>query len=259
MKTQTLYGLVGMPLGHSFSQKYFTAKFAAEHVNAAYLNFELSDIGEIMEVVAEYPRLRGFNVTTPYKRRILPYIDRLSDLAAKVGAVNTVKVVYPDGEDCPPLFYGYNTDAPGFAAQLSSLVTDAQRHAGGVLVLGSGGASAAVCQGALMEGFETLQVSRSPADAQIAYTDISRDILRRYRVVVNATPLGMAPHIGEYPPFPFGLLSDANLCIDLIYNPSPTPFMMRCAEHGACVADGLPMLRNQADMSWRIWHSADEG
>lgn len=251
MDRPTIYGLIGFPLGHSFSQEFFTGEFSRLGINARYLNFEIEDIGKLMEIVAEYPELRGLNVTTPYKRQVLPYIDSLSGEARAIGAVNVVKII---GSDPDLIFEGHNTDALGFAMDLKEKLVQLPVMPTGALVLGSGGASAAVCYGLRTLGITPTVVSRNPqAPGMISYSDVTGEVVARNTVIVNATPLGMPATANQAPPFPYHLITPDHLCYDLIYNPSPTRFMTLCKRQGAAVSDGLGMLKAQARLSWEIW------
>ncbi len=247
------YGLIGLKLGHSFSRKFFTEMFLREGIEAEYLNFELDDIGELMEVIAEHPHLKGLNVTIPYKEQILPYIDRLSPEAEEIGAVNTVKIV---GDTATGDFSleGYNTDIIGFKESISPLIPEG---AGKALVLGTGGASKAVIVALRQLGIEPLQVSRTAAPGRITYDDLKRDpsLIESHPVIVNTTPLGMFPDVDSAPDIPYDYLTPANLCYDLVYNPDPTLFMTKAATMGAKICSGLAMLKGQALASWKIWNS----
>lgn len=249
MKQTTTYGLVGRRLGHSFSRQFFSAMFAANDIDAHYLNFELPDIGDLMEMLAEYDSLRGFNVTVPYKELILPYLDKVSPEVTEIGAANVVKVVHRDGDI---FLKGYNTDLDGFAKSLRPQLTPDMKSA---LVLGSGGASKAVVCGLRRLGIEPLVVSRTPRDGMIGYDDITADLIDRCHLIVNATPLGMFPDVDSCPPLPYNFLDNRHLCYDLVYNPAQTMFMRRAAESGASVCNGLEMLMIQAFESWHIWNS----
>lgn len=247
---EKIFGLIGFPLSHSFSQRYFTEKFKAEGINARYLNFELPDIGELMTVFAEYPELQGLNVTIPYKEQVIPYLDEIDRQAASIGAVNVVKVI-PGAADNDFRLKGFNTDVTGFELSIKPLLNAGMEKA---LVLGTGGASKAVVAGLRDLGVEALTVSRSEGRGQLTYSGLTPDIMRSHKVIVNATPAGMSPHTDECPPIPYGELTPAHLCFDLIYNPAETLFMKKAAERGATVKNGMEMLKLQADEAWKIWN-----
>ena len=246
-----IYGLLGFPLGHSFSRDFFREKFRSENICAEYLNFEIPDIGDFIEVLAEYPDLAGLNVTIPYKRQIIPYLDELDPVAEKIGAVNVVKITY--SPDSQPFLKGYNSDVIGFRDSILPLLGD-QR--GKALILGTGGASRAVAESFSQLGMEFTFVSRDKvSEGVITYTDLTREIMDSHHVIVNTTPLGMFPDVDSCPPIPYSFLSDAFLCYDLVYNPATTLFMKKAAEAGARVKNGREMLILQAEASWRIWNS----
>lgn len=244
-----LYGLIGYPLTHSFSQNYFNQKFESERIDARYINFEIPDIGDLMEVVAEYPNLCGLNVTIPYKEQVIPYMDEMDGDAAKIGAVNVIKFIRGSGDFLK--FKGYNSDIIGFTDSIAPLLKPCQRKA---LILGTGGAAKAVRQGLLNLGIEPVYVSRNPREGVLTYADLTPEVMAEHLVIVNTTPLGMYPHVDSAPAIPYDELTPNHLCYDLLYNPDETLFMKRAAEHGAEVKNGLEMLLLQAFASWRIWN-----
>ena len=243
-----LYGLIGFPLGHSFSQQYFNTKFEAEGINAQYRNFELPDIGDLMELIAEYPDLSGLNVTIPYKQAVIPYMDEMNPVAREVGAVNVIKFTRK-GNDLR--LTGYNTDVIGFTDSIAPMLGEG--HTKG-LVLGSGGASRAVVYSLRQLGVEPQVVSRTARPGVITYGDLTPEVMTTHTVIVNTTPLGMYPNVDECPDIPYDLLTPQHLCYDLLYNPDETLFMKRAAEHGAKTKNGLEMLMLQAFASWDIWN-----
>ncbi|MEM0999972.1 MAG: shikimate dehydrogenase [Bacteroidota bacterium] len=241
------YGLIGKKLGHSFSRNYFNDKFHREHIEAVYLNFELAEIDEIGLVLADHPELHGFNVTIPYKQRILPYLNHVDEVAHGVGAVNTVQVEH-DGS-----LSGYNTDVIGFRDSLSNFY---QGDPGGkALILGSGGASKAV-RYALRHFFEFEEVevaSRNPRMGYVAYATLHERGLQDYRLIVNCTPLGMAPYPETFPDLPYASLAPGTFLHDLVYNPEHTEFLNKGRAHGGQVKNGMEMLIGQAEAAWSIW------
>lgn len=245
-----IFGIIGKPLTHSFSPTYFNQKFQSENINAEYLKFELPDIGDFMEVVAEYPNLSGLNVTIPYKQQVIPYLDEIDDNAKKIGAVNVIKIIRGKGKDIR--FKGYNSDCPAFANSLRPLLTPENKKA---LILGTGGAAKAIRQGLLNLGIESTYVSRTAREGVITYEDLNEEIMKTHTVIVNCSPVGMYPHEDESPAIPYHLLTPKHICYDLIYNPDSTLFMKKAAEHGATVKNGLEMLLLQAFESWQIWNS----
>ena len=242
------YGLIGYPLGHSFSRKFFTEKFAREEREAQYLNFEIPSIEEFPDVVKNNPDLRGLNVTIPYKQQVMPYLDGISEEAKAIGAVNVVKVS-KEG------LIGYNSDVIGFVNSIRPLLKPHHKKA---LILGTGGASKAIHYGLTKKlGMETLFVSRTARDGVITYHDITPDTLKEYEVIVNCSPVGMFPHVDECPALPYEAMSEANLLYDLVYNPEETLFMKKGAEQGAAVKNGLEMLHLQALASWEFWGNGE--
>ncbi|MDE6489916.1 MAG: shikimate dehydrogenase [Muribaculaceae bacterium] len=244
-----LYGLIGYPLGHSFSQNYFNQKFDAEGISARYVNFEIPDIGDIMEVVAENPNLGGLNVTIPYKEQVIPYLDELDPDAAAIGAVNVIKFIRDRGR---LKFKGYNSDVIGFSDSIRPMLTPARDKA---LILGTGGAAKAVAHGLRSMGVEPVYVSRTPRPGILAYSELTAEVMASHKIIVNTTPLGMYPHVDEAPDIPYEYLTPEHLCYDLLYNPDVTMFMKRSGRYGAEVKNGLEMLLLQAFVSWNIWNS----
>ncbi len=249
MNNHKVYGLIGFPLTHSFSKQFFNDKFAAEGIDAEYVNFELPDIGDLMEVFAENPRLAGLNVTIPYKEQVMPYLDTLDPEAEETGAVNVIKIIR-SGRDNLHL-KGYNTDVEGFRDSIRPLVGNRRK----ALILGTGGASKAVAQAFRTLGIEYQFVSRTPREGVITYADLTPAVMADHRIIVNTTPLGMYPHVDEYPDIPYAQLTPGHLCYDLLYNPDVTTFMRKAQEAGAEVKNGLEMLLLQAFASWRVWNS----
>lgn len=250
-----LYGLVGYPLGHSFSRRFFNDKFAAENIDAEYLNFEIADIGALPDIIASHTALCGFNVTIPHKESVMPLLTDIDTQAAEIGAVNVVKVKRrPDGTT---ELYGYNTDVSGFAADISQLMTP--RLAGEqALVLGTGGASKAIVSGLKSLGLRPVTVSRTGRRGALTYSGLTADIIRCSPVIVNATPLGMHPDTDSCPPIDYTAVTPEHLCYDAVYNPPITLFLKKCAAQGATVSGGIGMLHNQAIDAWRIWNSPDK-
>ncbi|MBR0045653.1 MAG: shikimate dehydrogenase [Bacteroidaceae bacterium] len=238
------YGLIGYPLGHSFSRKFFTEKFEKEEINAQYLNFEIPSIEEFPNIIKNNPELRGLNVTIPYKQQVMQYLDDISEEAKAIGAVNVVKV----GKEG---LTGYNSDVIGFVNSIKPLLKPHHKKA---LILGTGGASKAIRYGLTEKlGLETLFVSRSAREGMITYEDITSETLQEYEVIVNCSPVGMFPHVDECPALPYEMMNENNLLYDLVYNPLETLFMKRGAAQGATVKNGLEMLHLQAIASWEFW------
>ena len=245
------YGLIGYPLGHSFSRKFFTEKLEQEGIDAEYLNFEIPDAQMLLDVVRENPDLRGLNCTIPHKQAIIPLLDELSDEARRIGAVNVIRIERKAGKNGDFHLKGYNSDIIGFTDSIRPLLKPCQTKA---LVLGTGGASKAICVGLEKMGIEWKYVSRRPAPDQFTYDDLTPAIIQEYPVIVNCSPVGMFPHVDECPDLPYEAMNERNLLFDLVYNPLETLFMRRGAEHGATVKNGLEMLHLQALASWRFWN-----
>jgi len=230
------------------SETYFNSKFEAERINARYINFELPDIGDLMELISEYPTMRGFNVTIPYKELIIPYLDTLTPQARDIGAVNVVTVDQTGGR---LRLGGHNSDVIGFTDSIRPLLKPGHRAA---LILGTGGASKAVEYSLRQLGLQTVKVSRTPSDGQLGYDGLTPDVMASHTVIVNTTPLGMYPDVDRCPDIPYRLLTPEHLCYDLLYNPDRTLFMKRAEERGAVTKNGLEMLLLQAFASWNIWN-----
>ena len=241
------FGLIGKTLKHSFSQKYFEEKFLREQItDASYSLFELTDIKQLTEFIRQHPQLIGFNVTIPYKQQIIPYLDELSEEAAAVNAVNTVVIEHVGGQI---LTKGHNTDIIGFQESLREV--DLPKQA---LVLGTGGAAAAVTYVLENLGCRCTAISRDPQRG-LPYSALNADIIRQHKFIVNCTPLGTYPNINEKPDIPYEGLSGEHFLYDLVYNPSETAFLKEGILRGAKVQNGLQMLHAQAEVSWRIWNN----
>lgn len=246
-----LFGLIGFPLGHSFSRKFFTEKFAAEHIDALYENFPVEDVSSLRSLMESRPSLRGLNVTIPHKQAVMHLLDEVSGDAAAIGAVNVIKITRD--ENGKPFLTGFNSDWAAFRDTLRPLLGNIyQRKA---LVLGTGGASKAVVYALRDLGVEPTCVSRQAKPGCLSYGELTAEIMETHTVVVNTTPLGMYPDVDGCPPLPYEWIGDGHVCYDLVYNPLTTEFMRRCEARGASVKNGLDMLHAQAIGSWRIWNS----
>ena len=247
------YGLVGHPLGHSFSAGYFAEKFAREGIDATYTNFDFPNIAQLSTLIAECPDLRGVNVTIPHKQAVIPLLNELSAEAQEIGAVNVVRIKHE--ADGTIRTKGYNSDVIGFVDSLRPLLQSHHRRA---LVLGSGGASKAVVYGLKKLGITPLYVSRTKRDDALTYEELTPEVLAAHHVIVNCSPVGMYPHVDEAPRLPYHLLTPQHLCYDLVYNPLETAFMRKASEQGAVVKNGLEMLHLQAEAAWYYWKAADD-
>lgn len=241
------FGLIGFPLGHSFSKKYFTEKFAAEGIDAKYDLYELDDIQKFEELKYN-ENLSGLNVTIPYKEQVIPFLDELDEIATEIGAVNVIKFFRENGV---LKLKGFNSDAVGFENSIRAFLKNYHQKA---LILGTGGASKAIEFVLRKLGIEVTFVSRNPKENQLAYSELNNDILSEYLVVINATPLGTFPKIDACPDIPYEYLSDKHLLFDVVYNPAETLFMKKGKERGAEVLNGEKMLNGQAEEAWRIWN-----
>jgi shikimate dehydrogenase len=236
------FALIGFPLGHSFSKSYFTDKFSREEIDAEY---SLLPIEQVEEVLPHCPKLSGFNVTIPHKQAIIPLLSTISDEARAVGAVNCVKV--EDGG----ILKGYNTDVVGIRKSLEGISLNGIK----ALVLGTGGASKAV-QYVLREGgAEVLVVSRSQGTADLTYEELSEQLVRECRLIVNTTPLGMFPKVDSAPQLPYSAITAEHTLFDCVYNPRQTKFLQLGAAQGAHTIDGLTMFYAQAEASWELWNA----
>ena len=225
------YGLIGYPLRHSFSIGYFNEKFKSEGINAEYVNFEIPQINDFMEVIEENPNLRGLNVTIPYKEQVIPFLNELDPDTAKIGAVNVIKIIRQQKGKVKLI--GYNSDIIGFTQSIQPLL---QAHHKNL-------------------GIESVFVSRThKADGMLTYEELTPEIMAEYTVIVNCTPVGMFPKVDFCPNIPYELLTPNHLLYDLLYNPNVTLFMKKGEAQGAVVKNGLEMLLLQAFAAWEIWN-----
>ena len=243
------YGLIGYPLGHSFSISYFNQRFQDEGINAVYENYEIPTIEALDEVINLNPELKGLNVTIPYKEKVIPYLDSITPEARAIGAVNVIKVTH-SGKDVK--LKGYNSDVIGFTKSIEPML-DKNWHKK-ALILGTGGASKAINFGLKHLGLETVFVSRYERPDTIQYQNITPEVVQEYNVIVNGTPIGMYPKTEECPLLPYEAMDSHTILYDLIYNPDETLFMKLGAKNGAQTKNGLEMLLLQAFASWEFWH-----
>ena len=247
-----LFGIIGFPLGHSFSQKHFTEKFEREHLaDHAYRKFELQEIGELPALLENEPDLCGFNVTIPYKVKIIEYLDEVDPVAADIGAVNTVRVFRRDGK---PWLKGFNTDAPAFRESLLRNLTSLPDSA---IVLGTGGAAKSVMHTLLDLNIIAVPVSRRLVRGGYTYDDLPGYMISEAGVIINTTPVGMAPQTDALPPIDYSCLREGQLLFDLIYNPPVTSFLARGEEQGCMTVNGEKMFLIQAQLAWEIWNSEE--
>ena len=239
------FGLIGKPLTHSFSKKYFTEKFLREsRTDCAYELFPIESIESLPELIASSPNLEGLNVTIPYKEKVLPYLST-SLIPDGVGACNCIKI--SEGK-----LVGYNTDILGFEKTLFPLLLPTHKAA---LVFGSGGASKAVIYVLKKLGIHYQLVGRNKtAEVGLTYEDITEELIKRHLLLINTTPLGMYPNVDICPAIPYNAIGTGHLLYDLVYNPSETLFLKNGLMQGATIKNGEQMLIAQAEESWRIWN-----
>ncbi len=245
------FGLVGFPLSHSFSKKYFAEKFQKENIiDAVYDNYEIEDVSLSLkdEIVAQKGELKGLNVTIPHKQNVIPLLDELDDAAADIGAVNVIKIL-PDGK-----LKGYNSDYYGFKKSLEKFVGSSNLQNLKALILGTGGASKAVRKALEDLGIEYQYVSRNSSEGVISYDDIKEEVIKEHQLIINTTPLGMYPKVENCPALPYDNIGEGHYLYDLVYNPEETLFMKKGRDNGAKAIHGLEMLHLQAEKAWEIWN-----
>ena len=232
------FGIIGYPLHHSFSARFFNEKFAEEQIEAEYSLYPLKELTEerMKELMSH---LDGMNVTLPYKQAVIPYLDRLDETAQEIGAVNVIH-----------RRVGYNTDCLGFIGSIKPLLRAYDKQA---LVLGTGGASKAVCYGLRKLGIHPTLVSRTPKAGMLGYNELDEEVMASHTIVVNCTPLGMYPDVDACPAIPYERITARHLLFDCIYNPEETLFLQRGKAQGATIRNGIEMLYGQAREAWRIW------
>lgn len=246
------YGLIGYPLGHSFSRQYFTEKFTREGIeDCSYDLFPLETLKGLRPWLLLKPEIFGLNVTIPHKQEVIAQLDWIDPAAAKIGAVNTIRIKHVIGE---MWLEGFNTDVIGFEMALKEMI-GAQKPA--ALVFGTGGSSLAVCWVLDKLGLAWKQVSRRPRADQLSYAAISPEIATGFKLWINTTPVGMAPDFNASLRLPYDWLGKQHYCFDLIYNPAETQFLQKARLAGAKTQNGLSMLQAQADAAWAIWQAAD--
>ena len=240
MLTKKIYGLIGRNIDYSFSKKYFTQKFKNDKIdNCEYLNFDINQISDFKKI--NLSNINGLNVTIPYKEKIVEYLDEIDESVKNIGAVNTIKILRNK-------LIGYNTDYLGFINSFNKKLD--YKNA---LILGSGGASKAIQYALKSKKIKFKVVSRKSDINNIDYSQI--ESLEKYDLIVNCTPVGTYPNINDKPDLNYDQLNDKHLCYDLIYNPDETLFLSESKKRGATITNGLQMLKNQAEESWKIWNS----
>ncbi|MCQ2280192.1 MAG: shikimate dehydrogenase [Bacteroidales bacterium] len=243
------FGLIGFPLSHSFSPDFFAKKFENEGItDTVYRLFEIQDVEQLRPMIHRLPNLCGLNVTTPYKEEVLSLMDNLTEEASVIGAVNTIDI---KRQGNLVQLTGHNTDASGFGQLLQKYKIPADTSA---LILGTGGAAKAVAFALEKRHISYKFVSRSHRENALLYSGLDAEIIRKSRLIIHATPLGMWPHVSTLPRIPYQAITPQHLLIDLIYNPAVTAFMQEGAKAGATVVNGLTMLHAQAEASWNFWN-----
>ena len=241
------FGLIGYPLSHSFSQKYFTEKFQKAGItDCRYELFPIEGIGAL-PVILEDPDLCGLNVTIPYKLAVIPYLHERNEVVASIGACNCIRIV--NGR-----LMGYNTDVVGFR---ESLIRKLQPYHNRALVLGTGGASKAVEYVLKQLHIDYQSVSRKGGEGVLSYDEVDEEVIYSHTLIINTTPVGMYPQVEMCPSLPYEAIGPRHYLFDLIYNPARTLFLQNGEQRGAAVENGYDMLIGQAEESWRIWNGAD--
>lgn len=241
------FGLIGYPLGHSFSEGYFADKFEREGIgDCRYDNYPIKDLDALPDLFANVQGLRGLNVTIPHKKGVIQYLDALAEDAAEVAAVNTIKF-YPDGTR-----KGFNSDIYGFGESLRRLLPD--NFVGRGLILGTGGSSGAVAYVLRKMGVPFSFVSRNKREDVLEYKELSAEMIATHHLIINTTPLGMHPDVESCPGIPYHFVTSEHYLVDLIYNPDITTFLRKGMDAGASVKNGFEMLELQAEKSWEIWN-----
>jgi len=240
------FGLIGYPLGHSFSKKYFTDKFEREGITGnAYELYPLEHIGQLENLLGSNPDLAGLNVTIPYKEQVVAFLDSMSPIVEEIGACNCIRI--EDGR-----LKGHNTDVIGFSRSLMPKLKPYHMQA---LILGTGGSAKAVAYTLKDLGIPFLQVSRTPNEGMIGYEEIDQSMLESHTLLINTTPVGMHPDVMKAPAIPYEFIGADHYLFDLVYNPEMTRFLQEGALRGAAVENGSDMLVIQAEASWEIWNS----
>ena len=245
-KKQLKFGLIGRNISYSFSKKYFNEKFEIGHFdNCEYKNYDIESIKEFPKIINEIKGLRGLNITIPYKEEIIPYLDKLSKTAEKIGAVNCITI------SKKKKLKGYNTDYHGFKKSLQPLLKDHHKKA---LILGTGGASKAIAYALRKLKIEYDFVSRTADEFQYKYEELDASIFEEYTIIINTTPVGTYPNVDDCPNLDYSLFTKKHIAYDLIYNPEETAFLKKAKAQGTVTKNGYEMLVLQAEKAWKIWN-----
>lgn len=245
-KKQIKFGLIGKNINYSFSKKYFNDKFQSLHYdNCEYVNFDIETIHDFPKIFSETKRIKGLNVTIPYKEEVIPYLDKLSKNAKKIGAVNTIVI------SKKKKLKGFNTDFYGFKKTIKPLLKEHHKKA---LILGTGGVSKAIAFALRKLKIEFDFVSRNPTEFEFSYDEINKEIFDEYHIIINTTPLGTHPNIEQAPDLDYSLFTEKHIAYDLVYNPEETTFLRKAKTRGATIKNGYDMLIFQAEKAWQIWN-----
>ncbi len=251
MSDRRLYGLIGKSLSHSFSPAYFKSKFLKENIqDCDYRAFELKSISEFPEFIKELNTLKGLNVTIPYKEEIIPYLNELSAEAMAIGAVNTIKIIQSANKT---ELIGFNTDLMGFS---SSILAHLKPEHHSALIIGTGGSAKMVAYFFRKAGidYRFVSTSKNSDREMIHFADLSFDVVRKSKIIVNCSPVGMYPNLDKAPEIPYDAITPIHLLYDLIYNPTETKFLYEGKIRHATIKNGMEMLQIQAEASWKIWN-----
>lgn len=247
LQEKNIYGLIGKKISYSFSKNYFTNKFKKSNLdsNYTYENLDLDDINQFKNIIKQ-KKFNGFNVTIPYKEKIIKFLDKLDSDAEKIGAVNTIKVCSNNQ------LKGYNTDYIGFIKSISPILNKTHKKA---ILLGSGGASKSIIFGLDKLNISSIVVSRSKEKGNIIYEELNNEIINASQIIINCSPVGTFPKINECPKIPYKYINSKHICYDLIYNPLESKFLEESKKNNATILNGMEMLKIQAEESWKIWNT----
>lgn len=241
MKT---FGILGYPLGHSFSKRYFTEKFERENINSCFHNFEIDDIEKFPKIIKDNPDLQGLSVTIPYKTKVLAYVDSIDEAVQEIGASNCLRIKNKT-------ITAFNTDHIGFTKSLAPLL---ENHHTSALVLGNGGAAKAVVYALRKLGIEVHTAARNPQPNEVLWNNPLTKLIAKHKLIINTTPLGTFPNT-DYPHIDFNKITTEHLAYDLVYNPEKTSFLAKAEQKGAQTCNGYKMLQLQAEAAWKIWNA----
>ncbi len=246
LQEKKTYGLIGKNISYSFSKSYFTNKFKKSNLesNYTYENLDLDDINQFKNIIEK--KFNGFNVTIPYKEKIIEFLDLLDLDAKKIGAVNTIKICSNNK------LKGYNTDYIGFIKSINPLLNKTHKKA---ILLGSGGASKSIVFGLDKLNISSIIVSRSKEKGNITYEELNNEIINTSQIIINCSPVGTFPKINECPKIPYKYINSNHICYDLVYNPLQSKFLKESKKNNATILNGMEMLEIQAEESWKIWNT----